>query len=147
MPAEPPRFLADRMVGTLAKWLRILGYDTVYMPQVSPASVKREARRQGRILLTRRTCFLNQKDVPPFVFIRADRFREQLKQVCSDLQLSGSRPPCSGGAACVTGNWKQSTAGGFKPAYPPMCGKRKRPFSTAGSAGASIGTPPTANAS
>ena len=90
MPAEPPRFLADRMVGTLAKWLRILGYDTVYMPEVSPASVKREARRQGRILLTRRTCFLNQKDVPPFVFIRADRFREQLKQVCIDLQLTVS---------------------------------------------------------
>lgn len=91
MNAEPqPRFLADRMVGTLAKWLRILGYDTVYMPEVSPASVKREARRQGRTLLTRRRCFLNQKDVPPFVFIRADRFREQLKQVCTDLQLKVS---------------------------------------------------------
>ena len=88
MPAEmPPRFLADRMVGKLAKWLRLLGYDTVYMPEVSPTRVKREACRQGRILLTRRTCFLHQKDVPRFVFIRADRFREQLKQVCTDLQL------------------------------------------------------------
>ncbi len=86
----PLRFLADRMVGSLAKWLRILGYDTVYMPEVSPTSVKREARRQGRILLTRRTCFLNQKDMPPFVFIRADRFREQLKQVCTDLHLTVS---------------------------------------------------------
>ncbi len=93
MPAEPPpRFLADRMVGTLAKWLRLLGYDTVYMPEVSSASVKREAHRQGRILLTRRTCFLNQRDMPPFVFIRADRFREQLKQVCTDLQLTVSSP-------------------------------------------------------
>ena len=46
MPAEPPpRFLVDRMVGTLAKWLRLLGYGTVYMPEVSPASVKREACR------------------------------------------------------------------------------------------------------
>ena len=91
MPAEPPpRFLADRMVGTLAKWLRLLGYDTVYMSEVSPASVKREARRQGRILLTRRTCFLNHRDMPLLVFIRADRFREQLKQVCADLQLTVS---------------------------------------------------------
>ena len=91
MNAEPqPRFLVDRMVGKLVKWLRILGYDTVYMPEVSPISVKREAHRQGRILLTRRTCFLNQKDVPPFVFLRADRFREQLKQVCTDLQLKVS---------------------------------------------------------
>ena len=88
--AIPPRFLADRMVGKLAKWLRIIGYDTVYLPQLSPEGVKREARRQGRLLLTRSTRFLNQKDVPPFVFIQSDRFRDQLKQVCADLQLDVS---------------------------------------------------------
>ena len=84
------RFLADRMVGKLAKWLRIIGYDTIYLPQLSPEGVKREARRQGRILLTRSRRFLNQKGVPPFVFIQSDRFRDQLKQVCTDLQLDVS---------------------------------------------------------
>lgn len=88
-PAEP-RLLADRMLGRLAKWLRILGYDTAYLPQLSSAGVKREARRQGRLLLTRRTCFLHQKDVPRFVFVRADGFRAQLVQVCTTLRLDVS---------------------------------------------------------
>jgi hypothetical protein len=75
------------MVGKLARWLRILGYDTTYLPQLSPAGVMREARRQGRIILTRDTRILRQKDVPPLVFIHSDRFREQLKEVVDALHL------------------------------------------------------------
>ena len=60
-----PRFLADRMVGKLAKWLRILGYDTVSLPQLSPEGVMREGRRQGRLILTRDTRLLRRKDAPP----------------------------------------------------------------------------------
>ena len=77
----PPRFLADRTVGRFAKWLRILGYDTVYLSQLSPQGLLREGRRQGRILLTRDTRLLRQKDAPPLIFIRDDHFREQVKQV------------------------------------------------------------------
>jgi uncharacterized protein with PIN domain len=82
-----PRFLADRMVGRLAKWLRILGYDTAYLPQLSPQGLLREGRRQDRILLTRDTRLLRQKDAPPLVFIRDDHFREQLKQVVTECRL------------------------------------------------------------
>jgi len=85
---EPiPRFLADRMVGKLARWLRLLGYDTVYLPQLSPVGVMREARRQGRIILTRDSRIVRQKDAPPLLFITADRFREQLRQVVGELRL------------------------------------------------------------
>jgi uncharacterized protein with PIN domain len=82
-----PRFLADRMLGRLAKWLRILGYDTAYLPQLSPAGVMREGRRQSRVVLTRDTRLLRQKDAPPFVFVRSDHFREQLKQLADTLHL------------------------------------------------------------
>lgn len=84
----PPHFLADRTVGRLAKWLRILGYDTAYLPQLSPQGLMREGRRQGRTLLTRDTRILRNKDVPPFVFIRDDHFREQLKQVVTECCLT-----------------------------------------------------------
>jgi uncharacterized protein with PIN domain len=47
----------------------------------------REARRQGRIILTRDTRILRAKDAPPSVFIHSDWFREQLKQVVEALQL------------------------------------------------------------
>ncbi|MBI3304551.1 MAG: Mut7-C RNAse domain-containing protein [Deltaproteobacteria bacterium] len=82
-----PRFLADRMVGKLARWLRILGYDTAYLPQLSPEGVIREGRRQGRIILTRDTRLLRRKDAPPLVFVRSDRFREQLRQVVDTCRL------------------------------------------------------------
>src|SRR5262245_28390815 len=83
----PPRFLADRMVGRLARWLRILGYDTAYLPQLSPAGLLREGRQQGRIILTRDTRLLHHQDAPPLVFIESDLFREQLKQVLDELRL------------------------------------------------------------
>jgi uncharacterized protein with PIN domain len=91
MPEPTPRFLADRTVGKLARWLRLLGYDAAYLPQLSPEGVMREARRQGHIILTRDTRIRRRKDAPPFVFLESDRFREQLKQVTRTLQLDPVR--------------------------------------------------------
>ena len=92
--SHPPRhspqsiqFLADRTVGKLARWLRILGYDTLYLPQLTPAGLLDEGRRQGRTILTRNTRILRAKDAPACVFIEPDHFRQQLKQVVETLQL------------------------------------------------------------
>ena len=46
------RFVADVMVGKLAKWLRVLGYDTHYQPHYSHGAID-AFMREGRILLTR----------------------------------------------------------------------------------------------
>jgi uncharacterized protein with PIN domain len=88
---DPPRFLVDRMLGRLVKWLRILGYDTAYLPQLSPQGLIREGRHQNRIILTRDTRVVRHKNLPPFVFVRADRFREQLRQVVEVCQLDPTR--------------------------------------------------------
>ena len=84
---DVPRFLADRMLGRLVKWLRILGYDTAYLPQFSPQGLVREGRRQGRIILTRDTRVLRQKDAPQLICIHYDLFRDQLKQVIAACHL------------------------------------------------------------
>ena len=47
------RFVADSMLGTLAKWLRILGYDVLYFRQIRDEDLILTARKEGRILLTR----------------------------------------------------------------------------------------------
>lgn len=83
-----PCFLADRMVGKLARWLRILGYDTICWPQLSPDALFREGGRQGRIILTRDTRLLRRKDPPPLIFIAHDHFRDQLTQVVHTLHLN-----------------------------------------------------------
>lgn len=95
-----PSFLADRTVGKLSRWLRILGYDTLYLPQLLPAGLLREGRRQGRIILTRNTDILRAKDTPAFIFIQHDRFREQLKQVVETLQLDPVQAVLSRCIAC-----------------------------------------------
>jgi len=46
------KLLADGMLGRLARWLRILGYDTAYAPDADDNELLRLARAQDRILLT-----------------------------------------------------------------------------------------------
>ena len=64
-----------------------LGYDTVYLPQLSPQGLIHEGRQQGRIILTRDTRVLRQKDTPQIIFIHHDLFRDQLKQVIAACHL------------------------------------------------------------
>ncbi len=51
-PGTNPRFIADAMLGKLARWLRLLGYDTLYS-QEDDILVAQHARSEDRILLTR----------------------------------------------------------------------------------------------
>jgi uncharacterized protein with PIN domain len=50
--APEPRFLADGMLGGLARWLRLLGMDTGYDSRASDRALVEQARRENRILLT-----------------------------------------------------------------------------------------------
>jgi uncharacterized protein with PIN domain len=47
------RFIADEMLGKLARWLRLAGYDTLYCNPVADEELLEVARRDGRIILTR----------------------------------------------------------------------------------------------
>ncbi len=46
------RFVADAMLGSLARKLRILGFDTAYFKSGADAGIIRVATEEGRILLT-----------------------------------------------------------------------------------------------
>ncbi len=53
MAGGKPRFIADAMLGDLARWLRMLGYDTVYARDLPDPVIVEKAAREKRILLTR----------------------------------------------------------------------------------------------
>lgn len=89
--AAPPRFVADRTLGRLARWLRILGYDVAYGSNLAGRTAATRARREGRILLTRDTRLRRDPALPPAVFIRSDRFRDQLREVAAAVPLRGAR--------------------------------------------------------
>lgn len=82
------RFIADSMLGKLAKWLRILGYDTLYFRDGEDARLLAAARREGRILLTRDTRLIRRRRLCPMLFIHHERVWEQLRQVAMELRLT-----------------------------------------------------------
>jgi hypothetical protein len=77
-----PAFVADCMLGRLARWLRLLGYDTLYDPKAEDARLVRLAAESGRILLTRdtRLAALCRPGLATLL-IRANDFRAQLREV------------------------------------------------------------------
>lgn len=74
------KFAADRMLGRLAKWLRITGQDVIYGAHLTGYGLIRAARAERRLILTRDRR-LQQKQPPEFLFIESDHYREQLLQV------------------------------------------------------------------
>jgi uncharacterized protein with PIN domain len=80
------KFLADAMLGRLAKWLRILGHDTAYFPELEDSQLVRIARAEERTLLTRDRELTRRKGVRSLL-IESDRFEEQLGQLLRDLDL------------------------------------------------------------
>jgi uncharacterized protein with PIN domain len=45
-------FLVDEMLGELARWLRLLGYDTRYLKDVTDQELIEYSKREKRVLLT-----------------------------------------------------------------------------------------------
>jgi uncharacterized protein with PIN domain len=84
--AEPVRFAADRMLGRLAKWLRVLGQDVIYGRHLSGYGLIHAARRDNRLILTR-DHGLKNKQPPPCLLIESNLYPEQLRQVVRECNL------------------------------------------------------------
>jgi uncharacterized protein with PIN domain len=75
------KFLTDRMLGKLTRWLRILGYDTLYSPPFkSDKDIVEEAKKESRILLTRDTKLARNFTVPTLL-IESQDIEGQLREV------------------------------------------------------------------
>jgi uncharacterized protein len=89
----PPRFVADAMLGRLAKWLRAFGFDVFYHPFLEDDAVAAQAREREAILLTRDTGLRRVAEVR-VLFVTSDHVEEQLRQVVLEapLDLCEARP-------------------------------------------------------
>lgn len=81
------RFIVDEMLGKLAKWLRIFGYDTLYLQNMRDSKLLRLSIVEKRILLTRDSILIKRKGVRDFLFISYDHPFDQIRQVVSELRL------------------------------------------------------------
>jgi 16S rRNA (cytidine1402-2'-O)-methyltransferase len=88
------------MLGRLAKWLRLFGYDTVYYRQIDDNQLINIAISQRRVLLTRDTLLLKRKPINrglvKAILIEGDYYLDQLYQLISLLDLKTDLlPRCS----------------------------------------------------
>ena len=83
-----PRFVADVMLGKLARWLRALGYDTLYFRDAPDARLLGIALREERRLLTRDVGLAMRAGEGGYL-VRNEALDDQLREVTEACGLVG----------------------------------------------------------
>jgi len=85
------KFIVDNNVGKLAKWLRIMGYDTVFFNGRNDANMIATALTEERVILTRDTQIMKRRVVTSgqlkAILINSDKPEQQMHQVITTLNL------------------------------------------------------------
>ena len=87
MAGAAPRFAADAMLARLARWLRVLGWDTTFEPGLADPELVFLANEQRRILLTRDRPLLRELKPHRSHEVRSDAPLEQLRDLVLSLRL------------------------------------------------------------
>jgi uncharacterized protein len=102
------RFVLDVHLGTLARALRMLGFDTVYRNDLHDPELVQIASAEQRILLTRDVNLLKNKAIPAGYWLRSQHTEEQLTEVIRRFRLLDQIKPftrcmvCNGCIRAVT---------------------------------------------
>jgi uncharacterized protein with PIN domain len=87
-PPHPPRFLLDNHLGRLARYLRLLGFDTLYFNNTNDdAQLAQMAQDRGLILLSRDRGLLKRSQVVHGYCVRSKEPQEQVRAVLHRYQL------------------------------------------------------------
>jgi hypothetical protein len=90
-------FIVDSNVGRLARWLRIAGFDTVFINDIDDNKLVRQALAEGRVLLTKDTQILKRRVATTgrlkVILIESEKVKEQLRQVVKELKLADEIKP------------------------------------------------------
>ena len=85
------KFIVDNNVGKLAKWLRMMGYDTFFFNGSDDWEMIMTALAEGRVILTRDTQIMKRGVVTSgrlkAVLIQSDEPEQQMRQVVETLKL------------------------------------------------------------
>jgi len=79
------KFVCDEMLGTLAKWLRILGYDTAYVKNMEDDEILKIAEKEDRIIITRDKVLAEKSEKA--LYIDEKDLEKQIEKVFKKLNL------------------------------------------------------------
>ena len=107
------RFILDAHLGKLAKYLRMLGFDTLYRNDYGDEEIIEIAAKEKRIILTRDKLLLQSKQVSHGYYIRSTEKHDQLREVVQKFDLYSQFRSFS---RCMTCNTElvQKTSEGIK---------------------------------
>ncbi|MFW6198492.1 MAG: Mut7-C RNAse domain-containing protein [Acidobacteriota bacterium] len=94
------RFLADSMLGSLARWLRILGFDVDYESDADDEELVRRATLERRVLLTRDRRLPREWTLKRVYVVVADDAEAQVREVVKAFELSDHVEPFSRCSRC-----------------------------------------------
>jgi hypothetical protein len=86
--SDNPRFIADATLAKLAKWLRLLGYDTIVYPGKAGRPMLRVADVEKRIVLTRRHDMQERQFSGLLYLVAGKDIAVQLSEVLGRFSLS-----------------------------------------------------------
>ncbi|MBA7658823.1 hypothetical protein ES703_66782 [subsurface metagenome] len=91
------KFIVDNNVGKLTKWLRMMGYDTLFFNGRDDAYMIATALAQGRVILTKDTQIVRRRLVTKgqlkVILIKNDEPELQMRQVIDTLNLNCQLSP------------------------------------------------------
>lgn len=90
--SEAPKFIVDLNVGRLARWLRMMGYDTLLFDHGEDYRMIRIALDEARTIITRDTRIMERRVITSgrlrAILVSGDRPEEQMQQVMEHLHLN-----------------------------------------------------------
>jgi uncharacterized protein with PIN domain len=90
------KFIVDRMLGKLAKQLRMLGYDALYYRGEDVYPLIRLGREEGRVIVTRNTKLVSRRPEDIILSITEDEPLLQLKELIQKANIEvDERKVCS----------------------------------------------------
>src|SRR5215470_9347564 len=81
------KFVADVMVGKLARWLRVLGFDVIYSNDLEDDEIRRLAESENRVILTRDTGLAAGYQQDRCLLVAGGDYKKQLQQVLGAFGL------------------------------------------------------------
>lgn len=99
-PPRPLRFLADVHLGTLARRLRLLGFDTRYRNVSTDRRLAEISQKEQRVLLSRDRGLLMRRQVSHGVLVRGTDPDAQLQGLVVRMGLAGGIRPFTRCLAC-----------------------------------------------
>ena len=101
-----PKFIVDANVGKLAKWLRMMGFDTLFFDEPDDGMMVKMAMGQDRTIITRDTEFMKRRAITigrvQAILLSGDDPELQMQTLLTRLELSDKARPFTRCLECNT---------------------------------------------